>query len=114
VTATAGNFYPTDVGKPLRITAGMSGGANFDGYITNYLSPTTVNAFPCFNNGFADGTPGKAAIVGADEPDANYIVAGIAGNANETFWVDTLAATGFTMHSSNAGSTATLTALIVR
>lgn len=117
VTATAGTFLPTDVGKPLKIALGADTGADWYGYITDYLTPTTVNVFPS-----AYATPGgrypqgagKTATVGEDEPDAKYIVAGLCGNANETFWVDTLATTGFTLHSSNAGSTATVTALIVR
>jgi hypothetical protein len=118
VTATVGTFFPTDVGKPLKITNGVSAGVDWYGYITKFLTATTVNTMPSSfataGGNFSGAAPGQAAVVGADEPDAAYIVAGLAGNAAETFWVDTLAATGFTLHSSNASSTATVVALIVR
>lgn len=116
ITATTGTFLPTDVGKPVKITAGADTGADWFGYVIEYLTPTTVNVYPGIaspGSRYPQGS-GKATIVGADEPDAKYMVAGLCGNANETFWVDTLATTGFTLHSSNASSTATVTALIVR
>jgi len=115
VTATAGTFLPTDVGKRLKITAGADTGVDWYGYITEYLTPTTVNVFPnpTTTGRYPQGA-GKAAVVGEDEPDANYFVAGICGDANETFWVTGIGTTGFTMNSSNATSTATVIALIVR
>ncbi len=119
MTVTSGVILPTDVGKPLRIIAGSGvGSADWYGYITKYLTSTTAEVFPATAATPGSNYPGAAgllsAVVGADEPDANYIVAGLCGNANETFWVDTLLAAGFTLHSSNASSTATVTALIVR
>lgn len=116
ITATAGTFLPTDVGKPVKITAGADTGADWFGYVIEYLTPTTVNVYPGIaspGSRYPQGA-GKATVVGADEPDAKYMVAGLCGNANETFWVDTLATTGFTLHSSNGASTATVVALIVR
>ena len=47
------------------------------------------------------------------QPDAAYFVA-ISGNANETFWVTVKTATGFTLNSSNAGSTATVDYILTR
>jgi len=41
------------------------------------------------------------------EPDANYFPV-VTGSADETFWVTGLGTTGFTIHSSNASSTATV------
>jgi hypothetical protein len=47
------------------------------------------------------------------EPDASYFLA-IAGSANETFWVTGKGTTGFTINSSNAASTATVTWILIR
>jgi len=119
LTATTGTFTQSDVGKKLKITAGADTGADWYGYIVDFLSSTTVNIFPS-----SDSTPGgrypqgsgKATVIGENEPDANYMVVGLVGSANETFWIDhaTIATTGFSFKSSNATSTATVTALIVR
>lgn len=116
INASVGTFFPTDVGKPMKITAGADTGADWYGYITKFNSSTSVETQP---NSFT--TPGgrpascvnKAAQVGANEPDGAYFVF-ISGNANETFWVTSPTTTGFTAHSSNATSTATVTCLIVR
>lgn len=117
ITATVGTFLKTDVGKPIKITAGADTGADWYGYVTKWLSSTQVEVFPssfASPGGRYPTQVGVATTVGADEPDTGYMVAGLCGNANETFWVDTIATTGFTFHSSNASSTATVTALIVR
>lgn len=118
LTATVGTFTQADVGKKVKITAGADTGADWYGYVTDFLTSTTVNVFPAED----PSTPGqrypnqpvKATVVGEDEPDANYMVAGLVGNVNETFWVTAIASTGFTFNSSNGASTATVTALIVR
>lgn len=47
------------------------------------------------------------------EADANYTVT-ISGNVNETFWVTAKATGGFTIHSSNATSTATVDWQLIR
>jgi hypothetical protein len=119
LTATTGTFTQADVGKKLKITTGADTGADWYGYIVDFLSPTTVNILAS-----SDSTPGgrypqgsgKATVIGENEPDANYMVVGLVGSANETFWIDhsTIATTGFSFKSSNATSTATVTALIVR
>lgn len=122
LTATVGTFLRTDVGKPIRIIQGSGiGVADWYGFITRYLTATTVEISPASFATPGGNYPGAAglhtATIGADEPDANYIVAGIVGNAGETFWVDgatALTTAGFTLKSSNATSTATVTALIVR
>lgn len=41
------------------------------------------------------------------QPDTSYFV-GISGDANETFWITGKTVNGFTLHSSNAASTATV------
>jgi hypothetical protein len=96
---------------------GADTGGHWFGYITEYLSSTTVNTFPSSNatpGGRYAQCAGKAAVLGEDEPDANYFVAGLTSNAAESFAVTAVSATGFTVTSSNAASTATFTALIVR
>jgi hypothetical protein len=57
------------------------------------LAHTTVGTFP--------------------EADANYTV-NVTGNIGETFWVTGKATTGFTIHSSNAASTATVDWQLIR
>lgn len=117
IVATSGTFLPTDVGKPIKITGGADTSADWYGYITDYISSTSVKVYPALfisPGGRYPYQTGKTTTVGADEPDAEYFVAGICGDANETFWVTDRTATGFTMHSSNASSTATVVALIVR
>jgi hypothetical protein len=54
------------------------------------------------------------AVVGEDEPDANYLVVGVTCDANEIVAVRDRTATGFTLRSSNPASTATCAFLIVR
>jgi len=116
VTATAGIFLPTDVGKPMKITGGADTGADWYGYVTEYIDSTHVKVYPSFSSpgNRYPGQLAKATTVGADEPDANYFIAGLSGNANETFWVTGIGTTGFTLHSSIATSTATVICLIVR
>lgn len=92
----------------------ISLGVGWSGIITGYVSPTAVNVASSSTPTYPAAAAGVTAVVGADEPDANYVVAGLAGNFNETFWVTAPTAAGFTLHSSNATSTATVTALVVR
>jgi len=117
VTASAGTFLPSDVGKPLKITNGADTGADWYGQIVAYVNSTTVAvmAAPFASpGGRQPQCTNKGATVGANEPDGNYLVTGLCGDANETFWVTSISSTGFTLHSSNATSTATVTCLIVR
>src|SRR5262249_28535412 len=112
--ADTGRFYPTDVGKPIKLVgAAAYGWTNTFGYISRYIDSTHIEYviqpaqanWPSFS-----GT----AQIGANEPDANYVVTGLCGDAGETFWVTGISTTGFTLHSSNAASTANVVALIVR
>jgi hypothetical protein len=57
---------------------------------------------------------GRTWTIGQNEPDANYFVGVLETNAEETFWITGKSTTGFTVHSSNASSTATVILLIVR
>jgi hypothetical protein len=113
--ATTGRFFPADVGKAITIPGkGNQGWTDYWGFIAQYvdsthvqiLSGSTVQQVPVVS-------PATSATIGTNEPDANYMVL-VTGNVNETFWVDTITATGFTVHSSNATSTAVVTCLIVR
>jgi hypothetical protein len=116
LVANTGRFYPTDVGKPITIAAsGTSSWTNMFGYITQYVDSTHVRYQPA-----AGQTPStiaaKVATIGANEPDANYVVAGFCGDTvtPESYSVTNITTTGFTLRSSNATSTANVVALIVR
>jgi hypothetical protein len=114
LTAVTGRFYPTDVGKPIRIIAnGNAGWTDMYGNIWQYTDSTHV----LFQPGPGQVDPvisvNRTAEIGEDEPDANYIVAGLCGDAAGTFWVSGLTTTGFTLNAS-AASTANVVALIVR
>jgi hypothetical protein len=115
IIALTGRFYPTDVGKAIKIVGAAASGWNDTfGFITNYIDSTHVEyaAQPAQTN--VPSFNGNTVNIGTNEPDANYVVAGLCGDANETFWVTGITTTGFTLHSSNASSTANVTALIVR
>jgi hypothetical protein len=83
------------------------------GYVAVYIDSTHIDYIPQPAQPNVPNFSGTVTI-GANEPDANYVVAGLCGDANETFWVTGITANGFTLHSSNAASTANVTALIVR
>jgi hypothetical protein len=115
MTATAGIFYPSDAGKLIRVIGGGSGGwADWFGICSVYLSATVIATFSRQANFFSGG--GTTLTIGEDEPDANYMVVGIVGDAAtpESYSVSSLTTSGFTVKSSNAASTATITAMIVR
>lgn len=114
--AATGRFYPTDVGKPIRIVGqGNNGWTDMYGNIWSYIDSTHV----LFQPGPGQVDPsigvgaGATAFIGEDEPDANFIVAGLCADASGTFWVSALATTGFTLNAA-AASTANVVALIVR
>ncbi len=112
-TALGGDiFFKSDVGKPIESAGNGTGGwTDWHGAVYSYVDSTHVLVDPASMPNTAWSA--QDVVIGADEPDENYMVV-ITGNANETFWVDTITASSFTVHSSNASSTATVVALIVR
>jgi hypothetical protein len=114
ILANTGQFFPSDCGKPLQVPGAGPTGTTWFGYIVSVTDAThavSQPAVPCQDLSLGGPT---AATIGANEPDANYLIVGLTGNANETFWADTLTASGFTLHSSNATSTAKVNCMIVR
>jgi hypothetical protein len=113
IVATAGRFFLSDVGKPIKIagTPLAPGWTDWFGAVSQFTDSTHAHVMGGGQNN--PGVGSFTATVGENEPDANYMVV-VTGDKNETFWVDTITATGFTVHSSNATSTATVTCLIVR
>jgi hypothetical protein len=113
---TSGSFVPTDYGKAIKIPGqGNAGHADWYGYIGAVTSATVAAAVPAGQQA-AKGLPnGTSVTIGSNEPDGSYFVL-VTGNANETFWVDQTAntSTGFTVHSSNASSTATVMCFLFR
>ncbi len=107
---TGGPLTLADVGSQIVITDGAAGGDDLTTVI-NFIENSGANAYI---NAIAGATDTLAAVVGQDEPDRDYLVVGLCGNAEETFWVTDLDRTGFHIHSSNATSTATVSAMIVR
>jgi lysophospholipase L1-like esterase len=87
-------------------------GINWRGTITEYLTSTKVNVLSGASPQFP--STGVEAVIGEDEPDNNFVIAGLASNASETFWTTQVQCSGFVLHSSNAASTATVSALISR
>jgi len=115
LNATVGQFFPTDNGKQIKIPGkGNQGMTDWYGWAIHYIDSTHVYISPATPQQTPDVLTAVASTVGIDEPDANYMIAGLCGDANETFWVTNIATTGFTLHSSNAASTATVVCLIVR
>jgi hypothetical protein len=113
ITLSAGTFLQSDVGKALLIP-GVVGGADWHGFIMHVVDTTHAYIQPMFPQQTPSFGAPVVSTIGTNEPDGQYMVAGLVGNVNETFWVTAIANTGFTLHSSNAASTATVTALIVR
>jgi hypothetical protein len=114
INSGSDRFFPADVGKAVSIaSSGNSGWTNWYATIMQYTDSThVVTQASNPQQGVSLGSP-TSISVGTNEPDGNYMVL-CTGNVNETFWVDAIASTGFTVHSSNATSTAIVTCLIVR
>ena len=107
-------FLPSDAGKPVVIAGhGNNSQTDWYGYISSFVTTSKVLTQSSPPQARVNTGGSVNAVIGANEPNGNYFVF-ITGNANETFWVDTITSSGFTVHSSNASSTATVTALIVR
>jgi hypothetical protein len=115
LTANTGRFYPTDVGKAVKLVGSASAGwTDIFGFITNYIDSTHVEyeAQPVQVTVF--GFTGTLTI-GTNEPDANYIVLGVTSDdaTPKTFSVTSITTTGFTITAS-AATSANVSALIVR
>lgn len=120
LTATVGTFLLSDIGKVLYIAGkGNQSWTDWWGYCVAYIDSTHINVAPAAGQQ-APNVPAAGGdavmVIGSDEPDEHYMVAGVVGDAAtpETYSVTNVTTTGFTIHSSNASSTATITALIVR
>lgn len=118
LVAGSGRFFPSDVGKPIKIAGiGQNGWTDWYGVITSYIDSThvLVNSMPPQTPPYApSGGGNKTATIGANEPDGNYMVTGIVGTATESFAANSLTSSGFTVTSSNASSTATVTCMLCR
>ena len=120
LVATTGIFYPSDVGKAISIAnEGNQGWTNWYGYGVKYIDFTHLLVQPAGgqqNTDIPTTGGGVTAVVGQNEPDANYIVAGIVGNpaTPEQYSVTAQSSSGFTVVSSNASSTATVNFMLVR
>ena len=120
LVATTGIFYPSDVGKAISIAnEGNQGWTNWYGYGVKYIDSTHLLVQPAGgqqNTDIPTTGGGVTAVVGQNEPDANYIVAGIVGNpaTPEQYSVTAQSSSGFTVVSSNASSTATVNFMLVR
>jgi hypothetical protein len=117
ITATNGSqFSVADLGKRFFAAGvGTNGATDYVGFVATYVSPTKVTIIPANPNGYFSccGRVTGPALIGENEPDANYLPV-VSCTAPEPIGWSTLAATGFTLTSTNATSTATCNVLIVR
>ena len=116
ITST-GLFLPTDAGKPIKIAGkGNNSWTDWFGYGYKFVDASHLQLQPGGGQTNVIINGSVAAVIGANEPDGNYIVGSIVGNAAtpESYSVTAQTSTGFTLKSSNATSTATVTCLIVR
>lgn len=113
IVATAGRFFPADVGKQIAIngTAMSPSWTNWYGVGIKFTDSTHMDVQSAGQ--FNPGVGSFSATIGVNEPDGAYMVL-VTGDSNETFWVTNITSAGFTVHSSNAASTAVVTCLIVR
>ncbi len=117
VVVSASLFAPTDVGKAIKIAGkGNNGWTDWFGYGFSFTDSAHLVVKPAAGQQRVNIGAGATAVIGQNEPDANYIVASIVGNAAapESYSVTAQTSSGFTVKSSNASSTATITCLIVR
>jgi len=116
-TPTATNrFYPTDVGKSIEIVGVASGGwTNTWGVIQKYTDSSHVYFHTQPSQSSTPSFVNQTVTIGSNEPDANYVVAGIVSDdaTPRSFSVSSITTTGFTITSS-AATSANVTALIVR
>jgi hypothetical protein len=113
VTLTSGAVNIADVGRKIVIDgAGADGGA-FSGVITAVTGPAEARVMPSASIGIETTATGLAARIGDNEPDANYLLTLGCSAPEQVGWSDKRA-TGFTLTSSNARSTAVCDVLIVR
>jgi len=113
ITATSGRFYLSDVGKPVTL-AGISlnpVGANVTRVIDRYISSTQVTVAPKSDYMFGGGQNGITATIGANEPDANYMVIGSCPTAT-AIGFDTLTTSGFVFVANAPGHVCT--AMVLR
>lgn len=123
MNVTSGHFNLADIGKLITFPAccGDTGVLDNYGIITALTSPTRIKTrqTPGVNPGWPNGTTAVTAVVGKNEPDANYLplLAGCTGlnlAAKEVVEVTSWDATGVVLTSSNNTSTATCRVLVVR
>lgn len=112
--ATSGRFYPSDAGKKVVMVGIGGGGTDVTRFIRAYIDSTHVVVAPISSAmQCCSSQTGVTATIGEDEPDANYLLH-LGCSAQETFSWSSKATTGFTLTSSNSGSTATCDVVIVR
>jgi hypothetical protein len=118
ITFTSSALNVADVGKPIVLVAADGSGGDVTGYVRTLHGAThaTLDHLACSDGrGCMPGvTSTVTARLGENEPDANYLVTGLACDAQETISVSALTPTGFTLTSSNSRSTASCAMLIVR
>ncbi|HEX7139254.1 MAG TPA: glycosyl hydrolase family 28-related protein [Vicinamibacterales bacterium] len=115
LVATTGAFNPSDIGRRAAVLAVYwAAGAFHDaiGWIASVTSPThAAQAF--FRPGNVPAQDNLILAIGENEPDANYMLM-LASDSPETISWSAKSAMGFTLHSSNSASTATVDVLLVR
>lgn len=112
-----GNRITNNTGVGIRLTGTVSDTQLIGNRLNNNTGGATVGYTATISNlrgsiTFA-GAATAAVTFAVAEPDASYYVA-LAGNVNETFFVTAKTANGFTLNSSNAGSTAVVDWMLMR
>lgn len=112
--AATPSFFLSDVGKPASVAGhGNQLQTDWHGTVASFVSPTHIVVTPQPPQVAPNLPSPVTAVIGANEPDANYMVL-VQGVSGETYGVSAISATGFTVTSSSATSTATVTCLIIR
>lgn len=120
IITTSGDFTTADLGKQIAFpnSTGPNLTTTLYGYIVSIIDATHIGvrlaSGSFLHGGFPNGTTAGTAVVGRDEPNGDYTVAGIACSAAEAVGVSSISSSGFTLTSTNGSSTARCTALIVR
>ncbi len=105
-----GTLYPSDLGLKIAITQGEN---TIPATISDVNTSNSTFLFSTNTAASCGSCSSLSAVIGENEPDANYLVQ-IGCSAQETVSWSSKATTGFTLTSSNSSSTATCDVVIVR
>ncbi|MEO8070238.1 MAG: hypothetical protein ABI652_02470 [Acidobacteriota bacterium] len=111
--AASGIFTIADIGRRVVMQGALDRAADAHGYVSGVPADDSIDVAPMERG--IPGTGGPwAAVIGEDEPDANYIVTGVLCDADVGQpWISGKTAAGFTLHIASPG-TATCGFMIVR